>query len=65
MKSDRILLCYRDGSSEIILGSILADRCLDTDTALSLLGIDMDEWADSQGWSGWDWDDLYTRHEDE
>ena len=45
---------YRDETGEYEIGNITANHSMTTDEALSLLGIDLDEWADEQGWDGVD-----------
>ncbi len=53
-----MLLVYTDDSVFEIIGGILTSHSMGVDDAVSLLDIDMDTWADEQGWDGWNYDAL-------
>lgn len=59
--SDTTLVCYADNGTEIILGRALTNHGMTLDEFLALCDIDMDAYADANGWDGWDYDSLYTR----
>lgn len=56
--SGNMLLVYADDNTFEIIGDILTNHGMSTDGALDLLDVDMDVWADDQGWDGWDWEAL-------
>lgn len=56
--SGNVLLVYADDNAFEIIGGILTNHSMDVDDALDLLDIDMDAWADAQGWDGWDFESL-------
>lgn len=43
---------------DVFLGEILTNHSMTVDEALELLDIDMDEFAQEQGWDDWDWEEL-------
>ena len=54
MKVYTMVLKYDDA----VLGRILTNHGLTIDEALNLLDIDMDKYAEEQGWEGWDYERL-------
>lgn len=54
-----ILLVYADDNVFEIIGAILTNHSMSVDDALDLLDVDMDVWAEEQGWDGWDWGALH------
>ena len=56
MKDDRLTLVYQEGDVRVELGKILTNKSISIDDALRILGIDMDSFADKQGWDGWDYE---------
>lgn len=52
------LLVYADNNVFEIIGGILSNHSMSVEDALDLLGVDMDAWADEQGWDGWDYEAL-------
>lgn len=56
--SGNMLLVYADDNVFEIIGGILTNHSMSVDDALDLLDIDMNAWADEQGWDGWDWESL-------
>ena len=48
---------------EIELGTIYTNRGMDVMEALDLLGIDMDQYAEDNGWDGWDFGELEMVYE--
>lgn len=59
MKDDRLTLVYADGNIRVELGKILTNKSISIDDALRILGIDMEVFADKQGWDGWNWECLH------
>lgn len=53
-----LLLVYADGDVFEIIGGILTNHSMSVDDALEVIDVDMDAWAEKQGWDGWDWDAL-------
>lgn len=53
-----MLLVYADDYSFEIIGGILGGH-MDVDSAIDILGVDMDAWAAEQGFDGWDWEALH------
>lgn len=47
----------------IELGTINTNRGMDVMEALDLLGIDMDQYAEDNGWDGWDFGELEMVYE--
>lgn len=47
-----------------LLKEILTDHSMTVDEALEISGIDMDEYAQEQGWDDWDWEELRTEYDD-
>ena len=54
-------LFYKDETGEIVLGHCLTNHSISVDDALRIIGIDMDAYADTSGWDGWDWGCLDLR----
>lgn len=56
---DNLYVVYdtHDGDYYLVC-SVITNHSMTIDEALDLCGIDMDEEADSEGWDGWDYDDL-------
>ena len=46
----------------ILLGDTLASINISIQEALEFLEIDMNEFAQSQGWDNWDWDELRAEY---
>lgn len=55
-KDDRVIVVYKDENVCIELGRILSGGSMTTDEALDILGIDLDEWGQEQGWDGVDYE---------
>lgn len=53
-----MLLVYADDNVFEIIGGILTNHSMSVDDALDLLDVDMDAWAEAQGWEGWNWEAL-------
>lgn len=45
---------YKDENGELTIGEIITNRSMTVGEALEILGIDLDKWADEQGWDGVD-----------
>lgn len=58
MKDDRITLVYEENEERIELGKILTNHNMSVDEALDLLDIDMDAFAQEQGWDDWNYEAL-------
>lgn len=56
MKCWTIKVLYEDDYVSIELGEILTNRSITTEEALNSLGIDLEEWAQEQGWDGVDYE---------
>lgn len=52
-------LYYKD----ILLKEILANHGMTVDEALRISGIDMDKYAQEQGWDNWDWEELRMEYD--
>lgn len=52
------LLVYSEGEVFEILGGILSNQSYTIDYALDLLDVDMDKFAEHQGWDGWNYEAL-------
>lgn len=52
------LLVYAEYDVFEILGGILTNQSMSVDDALDLLGVDMDAFAEEQGWDGWNYEAL-------
>lgn len=52
------LLVYAEYDVFEIFGGILANHSLNVDDALYLLDVDMDAFAEEQGWDGWNYEAL-------
>lgn len=61
MKDYTMILKYAD----TVLGRILTNHGLTIDEAINLLDIDMDKYAEEQGWEGWDYEQLSLELEEE
>lgn len=47
---------------EIVLGEILTNHSMSIDDAIKLLDIDMDLYAQEQGWDDWDYECLSIKY---
>lgn len=54
-------LYYKDETGEYIIGNCTTNHSISVDDALRIAEIDMDKWADENGWDGWDWNCLDLR----
>lgn len=54
-------IIYNDDGNITVVDSFSGNMGLTVDQALELCGVDMDEFADNQGWDGWDWNSLDIR----
>lgn len=43
---------------DILLNEILTNHSMTVEEALEASGIDMDRYAQEQGWDDWDWEEL-------
>lgn len=51
-------LYYNDNGNKILLTEVMTNHSMSVDDALNVAGIDMDEWAEAQGWDNWDYGAL-------
>ena len=51
-------LIYNDNGTIYELGSVVSNHFITIDYMLELLEIDMDVFAEKNGWDGWDYDAL-------
>ena len=51
-------LIYRDETGTYLIAEVVTNHSMSIDDILQLADISMDDWADKQGWDGWDWDCL-------
>ena len=59
-------IIYRHDEDNIeVIDEFSGNMSLTIDQALDLVGVDMDEYADSKGWDGYDWDSLSIRDKGE
>lgn len=58
-------LVYKDDTGERILGKFYTNHSITVDEALEILDIDMDTYAQENGWHCWDWNCLDIRLEKE
>jgi hypothetical protein len=54
---------YEGNEREIC--KVMTNHSMTIDEALNLCGVDMDKWAEEQGWDDWDFEDIYSDYEDE
>lgn len=57
-ENNTMKLFYNDNSNKILVCEITTNHSMSIDDMLNHCDINMDEWADKQGWDGWDWDCL-------
>lgn len=48
----------------ILLGEILTNHSMTVDEALEHVGINMDKYAQENGWDDWDWEELRMEYDD-
>ena len=51
-------LYYNDNGNKILLTEVLTNHSMSVEDVLNLTGIDMDKWAEDQGWDDWDYGAL-------
>ena len=51
-------LYYKDENVEVLVCEITTNHSMSVDDMLNHCDIDMDDFADKQGWDGWDWGAL-------
>ncbi len=56
--SGNMFLVYADDYVFEIIGGILTNHSMSVDDAIDFLGVDMDAWAEDQGFDGWDYGAL-------
>lgn len=55
-------VCYKDENINIEIGEIITNHSMCVGEALECLGIDMDVWADEQGFDSWDYDAIVMEY---
>lgn len=51
-------LIYKDETGSYQIAAVVTNHSMSINDILQLSGVDMNQWADDQGWDGWDWDNL-------
>ena len=51
-------LYYNNNGDKIPITEVITNHSMSIDDALDLAGIDMDKWAEDQGWDDWDYEAL-------
>lgn len=51
-------LYYNDGEEKILICEVTTNHPMSVDDMLSHCNINMDDWANEQGWDGWDYGAL-------
>jgi len=54
-------LFYKDETGEYVIGHCFTNHSISVDDALRIADIDMDAYAEENGWDGWDWNCLDLR----
>jgi hypothetical protein len=54
-------IVYKDQTGEYVVGHCVTNHSISVDEALDIAGIDMDAYAEQNGWDGWDWGCLELR----
>lgn len=52
---DMLYIYYKDETGTYLIEEIMTNRSITVDEALEIAGVDMDQWADTKGWDGYDW----------
>ena len=53
-----MILAYSEGDTFEILGGIMTNHSINVDYAMDLLDVNMDNFADEQGWESWNYEAL-------
>lgn len=61
MAFNKYEIVYRDEENEIVVGEFSGNMSYTVDQALDIAGVDMDKFAEENGWDGWDWNCLDFR----
>ena len=56
-------LYYNDNGTPIMVTEVMTNHSMSVAEILALTDINMDDWADAQGWDAWDYNDLYIGEE--
>ena len=56
-------LYYNDNGTPVLVTEVMTNHSMSIEDILVLTGINMDDWADAQGWEAWDYNDLYIGEE--
>ena len=59
MRDDTLKVYHGD----TLVCEVLSDQWRPVDELLDICDVDMDEFAKSQGWDDWDWDELHIERE--
>ena len=51
-------LYYNDNENRILVAEVITNHSMNVDDVLQLAAINMDDFADKQGWDGWDFEAL-------
>ena len=55
------IIYIHDENNVEVIGEFSGNVALTVDQALELCNIDMEEYAEAQGWDGYDWNSLQIR----
>lgn len=53
-----VKLFYEENGEKILIGEVVTNHSMSIDDILSLLDINMDDFAEQQGWDGWNYEAL-------
>lgn len=51
-------LFYEENGLKILVGEVITNHSMSVDDMLSTLDVNMDDFADKQGWDGWNFEAL-------
>lgn len=58
-------IIYNDNGNVIVIDEFSGNMSLTVNQALQLCNVAMDEYADNQGWDGYDWNCLEIRFKED
>lgn len=48
--------------NDLLLGEVLTNHSMSIEDMIYILDLDLDEWAQAQGWEDWDYEALRLEH---
>lgn len=63
MKDDCVTLIYEEGDIRFVVGMMLTNHSISIDEMITLLDVNMDEFANAHGWDSWDYGALRLVYE--